>query len=288
MADYLTKDKLQRYHAGLTAKIPAKASQLENDSGYITEAALAYDRQEARGCYAGRPLVEVPELAAEVAAYGNVYDFLHNRALMNDFTGIRLGDTFEVEHGVAGTLVYRVAGFNCLRSPDVDVAYNSHVVCVPADFVTFSYGWGDNAYISYADSTLHQWEKELFGPALPDELENVLLYREAVCDTCDSSGNWDVAYPYLGKVWSPSETEVFGSCVFGHPLCTGLCETQFPLFRVLPPTLMTTDSTKTAWLRNHAYRAPQGGEICYVSNGSAGAAYAADTTVCTMPCFAIE
>ena len=268
-----------------------------------------YDDQQVNNTYKGRNLATV--LADEIAEAGNIYTALHNRVQAANYDGLRVGDYMDVPlTPLAGTITqnsvrYVIAAFDhyydCSDSP-----INHHIVFVPQAPINMngsSYAT-NGSYIMwnttntnqgtssqqnpYLNSNLHRWELDEYLGKLPSTLQGYLLnYRNLVEQRYSASGNLDAstlcAWASLGKIWSLSEMEVYGNCVWGTPIwTTGGIDSQLPIFQAAKNRIMGTHASW--WLRVVAGNSDSG--VCDVSAvGIAGSLPAAHTTVQPRPCF---
>ena len=265
------------------------------DTADATALLEEYDRQLIDNIYAGREIATIPEIADEVATYGTVWQFLHARATTGDWTGLRIGDWFEVTPTGASAMRYQIAAFdhyyNC-----ADQAMGHHVFCVPTA------PWGENVLWNttntnqgtsaqknpYLVSNLHTWEISTFLPKLPSTLQNVLInHRSLVEDRYSSSGGLNAStgwhWDSLGKVFSLSEMEVYGCCVCGTPQWSQGMDSQLPLFR---ETKNRIKSRAYWWLR--VANGSSSTNVCRVGNyGDATATAATYASLRPLPCFLI-
>lgn len=270
--------------------------------------ALSYgtlDLQVANDVYAGRAITGIAELASEISSAGNVYAFLHNRAAAGNFANLRIGDYIDVPVTGYGTIRYRIGAFDHYYNCG-DSAMPHHIVFVPNAPITMPSSSSytvNNSYIMwnttadnngtseesnpYLASNLHAWEIGEFLPALPSALQGYLKNFRDLVETrydansklTDSTG-WKWAD--LGKVWSPSEMEVYGTRVWGTEGWSQGLGSQFPIFR------NTRDRIRggrvTWWLR--ITRGGSSSAVCTVgNNGSAHYTSAANTGIRPLPCF---
>ena len=264
-----------------------------------------YNRQLENNVYAGRALTSIPEIASEISSAGTIYKFLHNRASAANFANLRIGDYFDVPVTGYGTIRYRIAGFDHYYNCG-DSAMPHHILCVPSAPIAMPAGSDytvNGSYIMwntentnqgtadesspYLASNLHKWEIEEFLPALPSELQGYLKnHRSLVEVRYSASGNLNASTGWkwadLGKVWSPSEVEVYGMVVHGTPIHTQGLDSQFPIFRE------TKDRIKggrvTWWLR--VVSGSSASNVCYVGNSGAAYAYApTNLGIRGLPCF---
>jgi hypothetical protein len=264
-----------------------------------------FDRQLENNVYAGRALTSIPGIASEISSAGSVYKFLHNRASAANFANLRIGDYFDVPVTGYGTIRYRIAGFDHYYNCG-DTAMPHHILCVPSAPITMpsaSEYTINGSYIywnatetnqgtaeessPYLASNLHKWELEEFLPALPSELQGYLKnHRSLVEVRYSASGNLNASTGWkwadLGKVWSPSEVEVYGMVVHGTPVHTQGLDSQFPIFRETKDRI--NGGRVHWWLR--VVSGSSASYVCYVyTTGHAYYGSATNTWVRPLPCF---
>ena len=140
----------------------------------------------------------------------------------------------------------------------------------------------------YLNSNLKAWEK-LFEACLPEGLTKYLLTQRVLLEerysasgALSDSNSW--SWQDIGKVWSPSEMEVYGCPVWGTKGYSVGFDCQFDLFR---DTAHRLNGTRCNWW----LRSVMGGsssDVCYVSNnGPAGYDSATYTWVRPRPGFLV-
>ena len=212
-----------------------------------------YDRQHNINAYAGRSLASV--FANEIGST-DIYTWLRNRARNANFAGLRIGDCIDVpvSEGAnvpAQTVRYGIGAIDQYYQCG-DTAKGHHIVMVPKAPVTVK---GDKAsntsYLQWREtddnngtaedkhpylcSKLHDWEINDFLPALPSTLQSAILAQRVLLEErYSSSGKLTEASGWswadLGKIWSPSEMEVYGCPVWGSKGYSVGFDSQFPIF----------------------------------------------------------
>ena len=138
----------------------------------------------------------------------------------------------------------------------------------------------------YMASNLHAWEQKL-ASVLPSALSSVLLEPRFLLETrysssgslTDSTG-W--AWNAVGKIWSLSETEVYGQLVWGTKGWSVGMDAQFALFR--HNRWRINSARGYWWLRS--VRGGSSSGVCYVDyRGSASSYDAANGWVRPRPGF---
>lgn len=287
---------------------PVKDATARETADKVTNEA-EYDRQESIGQFPGRSLAAV--FADEIGKHANIYAWLSARAKAANFDGLRIGDYMDVpikagENVPAQTLRYHIAAidpyYNCSDQP-----MPHHITFVPAEpaLVTGSKAvngsnikWNDTATNNgnathkepYLASKLHGWEISDFLPALPTELQAVLINYRSLPEQRYSSTNaalteasgwgWDD----LGKVWSLSEMEVYGCPVWGSKGYSVGIDCHFPLFASTSKRLM--GYRVSWWLRS--VLGGSASSVCAVySSGYCSNTSATHEWVRPRPCFLI-
>ena len=229
-----------------------KDTSARNTANAVTTAE-EYDRQRSINAYAGRSLASA--FANEIGST-DIYTWLRNRARNGNFAGLRIGDYIDVpvSEGAnvpAQTVRYRIGAIDQYYQCG-DTAKGHHIVMVPkapvsvkgSKAVNTSYlQWctaNDNNGTAeekhpYLCSLLHDWEINDFLPALPSALQSAILAQRVLLEErysssgklTDASG-W--SWADLGKVWSPSEMEVYGCPVWGSKGYSVGFDSQFPIF----------------------------------------------------------
>ncbi|WP_130811398.1 DUF6273 domain-containing protein [Olsenella sp. Marseille-P4559] len=291
--------------------INGTAYDLKDTAARATAAAVTtaeeYDRQVATFTYGGRSLADA--FASEIGS-SNVYAWLQSRVKAADFYGLRIGDYIDVPVAAgsnvpAQTVCYQIGAINQYFDCG-DIAKGHHIVMVPSTPVTITGSkavnnmniyWRDtndnNGTSSeqhpYLVSKLHDWEINDWLPALPAALRNVLMTQRVLLEERYSSstkltesGSW--SWVDLGKVWSPSETEVYGQCVWGTKGYSVGFDSQFPIFN---NTSNRVRGLRCAWW----LRSVVGGSsslACYVTHyGTADHSAPTSGWIRPRPCFLI-
>ena len=244
-----------------------------------------YNRQSLIGKYGGQSIATI--LAGEIGS-GTVYDALHKRIAAANFAGLRVGDYLDVPlvsaSGVAGQQSVRfiIAHIDPYLWCD-DRGKGHHIAFVASApiAVSSSYaGVANSSYLPwnttntnqgtaetknpYLGSNLKAWETA-FEACLPEGLTKYLLTQRVLLEerysasgAINDSNSW--SWQDIGKVWSPSEMEVYGCPVWGTKGYSVGFDCQFDLFR---DTAHRLNGTRCNWwLRSVASGSASG--VCYV------------------------
>ena len=269
--------------------------------------AQEYDRQQLTDTYDGRSIASV--FAGEIGSQ-NVWTWLQKRVKAGNFAGLRIGDYIDVQvndgaNVPAQTVRYAIAAidpyFQC-----GDTAMGHHIVMMPKATVAVkgdkavngSYiKWRDtadnngtaDAKCPYLNSLLHDWEINDYLPSLPTEVQAVIkAHRMLLEERYSSSGKltepsgW--AWQDLGKIWSPSEVEVYGFNVWSKPGYGTGCDCQFPIFKQAKDRIM--GGRLAWWLRSVS--GSSSSYVCYVhGTGYANCSTPTHDWVRPRPCFLV-
>lgn len=236
--------------------------------------------------YAGR---DIAVLLVDEIGGGTVYDALHKRIAANNFSGLRVGDYFDMPlvntSGVVGQQTVRsvmahIDPYYCCG----DKSKGHHIAFVTSEpiKVSSSYkGVTNSSFIPwnktntnqgtadvknpYLCSQLKGWEKS-FEACLPEGLTKYILTQRVLLEerysasgALTDSNNW--SWQDIGKVWSLSEMEVYGCPVWGTPGYSVGFDCQFDLFK---DTAHRLNGTRYSWwLRS--VRGDSSADVCCVN-----------------------
>ena len=305
------KSKLDSIDAELFAtKAELAATKTIADDAKTTADAVAiaeeYDRQYNINEYKGRSLAEV--FASEIGSQ-SIYTWLQNRVKHANFSGLRIGDYIDVPitasaNVPAQTVRYRIGAidqyYNCGKQ-----AKRHHIIMVPSMPVKVT---GDKASATsciqwrernsnngtaeekhpYLVSKLHDWEINDFLPALPTALQNAIMAQSVLLEERYSSSEEKLtesngwSWADLGKVWSPSEMEVYGCPVWGTKGYSVGFDSQFPIFT----NTSNRNLDRCAWWLRSLEGGSTVGVCCVYGNGEARTTFAANNFP-PLPCFLI-
>jgi hypothetical protein len=251
-----------------------------------------YDRQVLNGTYAGRNIQTI----LGTNSFDATISALHSRIASANFSGLRVGDFINVDCGEYGTVRFDIAHFDPYYRMGSS-AMGHHICFVAHAPIALpsgdTYGTGaNNTYLAwnttstnqgteaepapYLASHLHDWEINKLLPAMPTSLTNNLINRWEWLETRYAAAGGLTASPgatwkQIGKIWSLSEMEVYGSVVCGTPAYSVGISRQFAIFRRIHSQL---HGSRTHWW----LRTPSGVSasiVCYVANSGFASAYSA-------------
>ena len=233
-----------------------------------------YNRQGLIGKYPGQSLATL--LAGEVSGSTTIYDALHKRVQAANFSGMRVGDYIDVPLVSASNVAaqqsvrFLIAHFDPYYQCG-DSAKGHHIAFIasaPVAVAKTVTGVANDSFLMwntantnqgtadvknpYLNSNLKAWEK-LFEACLPEGLTKYLLTQRVLLEerysasgALNDSNSW--SWQDIGKVWSPSEMEVYGCPVWGTKGYSVGFDCQWDLFR---DTAHRINGTRcTWWLRS--------------------------------------
>ena len=255
-----------------------------------------YNRQSLIGKYGGQSIAAI--LAGEIGS-GTVYDALHKRIAAGNFAGLRVGDYIDVPLVSASNVAAQQSVRLLLAHFDPyyqcgDSAKGHHIAFIasaPVAVAKTVTGVANDSYLMwntantnqgtadvknpYLNSNLKAWETA-FEACLPEGLTKYLLTQRVLLEerysasgALSDSNSW--SWQDIGKVWSPSEMEVYGFPVWGTKGYSVGFDCQFDLFR---DTAHRVNGTRCGWW----LRAVLGGSssyVCYVGNYGGANGYSA-------------
>lgn len=251
------------------------------------------------GLQIGRSIADIPEIQAELDDAGSIHKFLQKRATTRDAKFLRIGDYVDIVHSGIGSRRYRIGAFwpyyNCS-----DQALGGHIGMVPDEVWPTNPQWNvtnDNNGTAaqthpYLNSNLHKFELQTILPTFPAEWQGVMKSYRTLLETrysasgkLSASTGW--AWADLGKVFSLSETEVYGQCVWGTPGYSVGMDCQWPIFAQTRNRIKTKAGSRASWwLRS--VTGSSSATACYVSSyGAASHSSASATGVSALPCFLV-
>ena len=227
--------------------------------------------------------------------------WLKNRAAAGNFDGLEIGMylTCTLTNTGHTAMKYQIAGFDTYYG--VGDTINGHMITlVPAitypETVKFNetdtnQGTADNKS-PWKASGLYTWMNETFYGYLPTawkgalkdiRVYNPVRYSEGGGCTDDTGGDW----MNLGKVWAPSEIEVWGTWRRGtslnSPVGIACTDKQLPIFANGRTVIRSRDD----WWERAAASGSASYVCCVDNDGTSTAASATLAWVQPLPCFHI-
>ena len=251
------------------------------------------------GLQTGRSIADIPEIQDELDTAGSVPQFLLARAQARNAKFLRLRDYVDIAHSGIGTRRYRIGSFwpyyNCSDQP-----LSGHIGMVPDEVWPTNPQWNttnDNNGTAaqphpYLNSNLHKYELQTILPTFPAEWQAVMKNYRTLLETrysasgkLSASPGW--AWADLGKVFSLSETEVYGQCVWGTPGYSVGMDCQWPIFAQTRDRIKTKNGIRASWWLRSANGSSSTHACCVNYAGYAGDTSCSHTGIACLPCFLI-
>lgn len=261
---------------------------------------IEYDLQVLFGIYEGRDLNTV--FADEIADYTSDAEWFNARIIAGDFTGIRVFDYFDITLTDSKVFRYRVAAIDpYLHCMDTEITKH-HIIMVPDQVWPDSVVWNTtntnqgtaSEKHPYLASNLHRWEINTFYALLPTKWKNVIAThrmlleeRYSTAGAQNNATSW--SWTDVGKIFSLSETEVYGQEVWGTKGWSVATDCYFSdFFKYTKHRIRRnhSDQRYSWWLRSaaggysaNACSVDEYGYASYLSTSSTG--------VRALPCFRV-
>ena len=283
---------------GQTLLVKDATARAKADTSLSTDEILY---QLALGTYKGRSLAS--QFSSEILDYdGDEAAWFNARIMSGEFDGIYPFDYFDITLTDGKVFRYRMAEVDHdLHAINPEVTTH-HADMVPDQVWPDSILWNSTATNQgtssvknpYCASNLHNWEVNTFYALLPAKWKAVIAERtelleeryNASSQLTDSTG---YAWYNMGKIWSLSETEVYGDAVCGTKRWSSGADSHYSeFFKNTAHRIRRnfSDARYSWWLRGAA--GGSSSNVCYVGiDGSATAHSATHTNIRPLPCFRV-
>ncbi len=254
-----------------------------------------------RDTWEGRNILEVPELAAEIAKEANWVAWIKKRIAAHDYSGLMLRDWVPITLSDGVVMPYAIGRFDGTLGAGDQEETEGSIDFVPAmayptavQFNTTNTNQGTAAKPNpYCASHLHEWELNTYLPMLPTEVKGALKNYRVLAEsryqagqTLTDSTSW--AWTDLGKVWSLSEMEVYGCVIWGTRGYSAGFDTQFPIFKQTKDRIRRSaadGATRLSWWLRTVHGGSSTNACPVHGNGVADPNYALYTYIRPLPCF---
>lgn len=230
---------------------------------------------------------------------------LQARVKAGDFSGIHIGDHKTITLTTGETVVMEVAGIDqYYKCGDQEIGH--HIDFISRDCLAGGKPFNDTNTNNGTEAEPNPWRaSKLFQTlnvgvydTLPDELKAAIIQKRALLETrysaagelTEASG-W--AWNDMGKLWIPTEVEVFGAAHWSQPgygTGGGGCNLQYPIFAGGAKHIIKGDGnggSRCSWWEASARRG-YATHVCSVGYyGSADTAAASHAGVRAPLCFRI-
>ena len=291
-----------------------KTSELPNITGFKKTDGFVVDASAGTGRLTGD---NAAEFMKEYFLQGGVpygkeltesWASLNGRIRAGDFTGIHIGDFKTITLTTGEVVIMEAAGIDQYYKCG-DSAIGHHVDFISRDCLVGSRRMNAANNNNGTASEKHPWlASELYRnlndettgtfSRLPDDLKPYIITKRAYLEERYSSAgavSTDTGYSWcnIGKLWLPTEVEVFGHHTWSEPgygTGGGGCNLQYPIFQGGAKHIIKGDGNggpRCGWWEASAYRA-YGAAFCDVTgDGIADGRHASLTGVCVPLCFRI-
>jgi hypothetical protein len=212
---------------------------------------------------------------------------------------IRIGDykTITLSNGEKAAM--EVAGVNTYSAIS-----GNHIDFISKDCLKDTVKWNEAGHnngtedspVPMIASSLYTYLNETIYGYLPDDVKAVIVDRYDMCEMRYTSGSKSMStsngtiWANLGKIWLPSEVEVYGHVVWGTEKYTEGYSVQYPIFRDGWSRRVKGSGYNGGrcswWLR--CASSGGGGSACSVSNsGDPATAYVANLAIRVPLCFRV-
>ena len=291
-----------------------QTDQLPAKTGFKATDGFVVDTSSGTGRLSGN---EAAEFMKEYFLHGGVpygkeltetWASLRARIVAGDFTGIHIGDFKTITLTTGEVVIMEAAGidqyYNC-----GDTAIGHHVDFISRDCLAGGRRMNATNTNNGTASEKNPWlVSELYQTlnnestgvyaTLPSDLKPYIITKRALLEERYSSGGavaadsgW--AWKNMGKLWLPTEVEVFGHHAWSEPgygTGGGGCNLQYPIFMGGAKHIIKGNGnggSRCYWWEVSAYRL-NATNFCYVTHyGYANSHGASDTGVCVPLCFRI-
>lgn len=254
--------------------------------------------QQTNGLRKGRNLLEVFD--SEIAKYDDEMQWLKDRLDMKYVKGLMIRDYIPITCTDGEEFEEQIAGINSYyNTTDQPVPY--HIDFISRDCAKDTVQWNTtnnnngtadqkNPYIA---SNLHKYLNETLYAKLPDKVKNVIAEKRMLVEDrysadgalTDSTGwHWDS----LGKLWVPSEVEVFGQVVWGTKGWSEGQAIRYPIFENYADILkgIGKGGSRYYWWLLSAYSGDST-RACYVDGYGDASNWDASNSRCVPLCFRV-
>jgi len=181
------------------------------------------------------------KFAAEIAEHTDVWAWVKARAQAGNFTGLHVGDYVQFTVG-SDTVQAQIAGMDTYYRTGDSTQIGHHIDFISRDCLTETYQWNTTNINNGDETNAAPWMVSALKAildglvtSLPVGLQSVVVTKQAFIETRYTSGSTladstSRAWNDMGKLWVPSEFEVFGTIVWGTRGYSQNGGVQYPIF----------------------------------------------------------
>lgn len=196
--------------------------------------------QQAQGIYTGRNLADVFD--AEIAKYADEWEWMKDRISMAFYKGLYVADFIPLTLTDGEYLEQQIAGIDTYhKSTDQNVGH--HIDFVSRNCLSETIKWNtsnnnngrsDNPS-PYMCSYVKNYLLVTIFPKFPESARSVISEKRTFVESryseggiIEDSNSWSAQT--IGKLWIPSEFEIFSSVIFGTKGYSSGQQIQYPIF----------------------------------------------------------
>jgi hypothetical protein len=230
---------------GPSAVVNLQAQDLANRTQYLKAKAETADENidglsnDMNRIYDGQNLTT--KFAAEIAGYSDVWAWIKARITAVDYIGLHVGDYIPfVMNG--NTIKAQIAGIDTYyRANDVETGH--HIDFISKDCYPVAVQWNTTDVNNGNSTNAAPWMvsniKSVLNTTwynyLPAALKTQIIEKRALIETRYTAGqtlidstSW--AWNDIGKLWVPSEGEVYGTAHWGTKGYSSIQNAEYPIF----------------------------------------------------------
>lgn len=197
--------------------------------------------QQAQGVYEGRNLADVFD--AEISRYSNEWEWIKDRNDTGFYKGVFVADFLQITISDGQIAKLQIAGIEThYRTTDQNIG--SNIDFISKDCLNDTVQWrttsnnngtANGGESPYYVSNIRSYLVNIVYPKLPESIKSVISDKRTIIETRYSADGQltdsnSFGWTSLGKLWVPSEYEVFGSVIWGTRGYSGGQHVQYPLF----------------------------------------------------------
>jgi len=220
------------------------------------------------------------KFATEIAEYDDAWAWIKARITAVNYAGLNIGDYIPFTLGESETIWAQIAGIDTYyRTGDTEIGH--HIDFISKDCMATAYQWNTTDINNGNADAAAPWmvsalKASLDGlvASLPAGLQSQVIEKRAFLETRYTSGStltssngW--AWENMGKLWVPTEHEVFGTTIWGTARYALGQAVQYPIFKNSYKSMvkgMGHNGARNYWWLATVYSGSSTG-CCYVCYG---------------------
>lgn len=221
----------------------ANKKDIENLSAKVdTEIDILF--KQLNFIYRGINLVE--KFKKEIAKFSDEWAWIKDRIEKNNFNGIHIADYIPLKLKNEEYLEMQIAGIDTYANIDGSPKVKHHIDFISRDCLKDSVKWNvsqtnngrqgsENPFVA---SNIYKFLNKSVHELLPEHLQSKISAKSMLAElrysTSYAPGQSPNSYTFnflsVGKIWLPTEYEIYGNCIYGTPKWSNGHSIQYPLF----------------------------------------------------------